>query len=35
LLAVKQLEEEINQSQDFKEGRLALKQRRPPLFKGI
>ena len=35
LLAVKQLEEEINQSQDFKEGRLALKQRRPPLFNGI
>ena len=34
LLAVKQLEEEINQSQDFKEGRLALKQRRPPLFTG-
>ena len=35
LLAVKQLEEEINQSQDFKEGRLALKQRRSPLFNGI
>lgn len=31
---IAQLERQVNQSDDFKEGRLALKQRRPPLFTG-
>lgn len=34
LIAVSELEQQVNQSSDFKEGRLALKQRRAPLFTG-
>ena len=34
LIAVSKLEHQVNQSSDFKEGRLALKQRRAPLFTG-
>mgnify|MGYP006168043119 CR=1 FL=1 len=34
LIAISELEQQVNQSSDFKEGRLALKQRRPPLFTG-
>jgi enoyl-CoA hydratase/carnithine racemase len=34
LTAISELEQQVNQSNDFKEGRLALKQRRSPLFTG-